>query len=659
MLAGARRRLVGRVRRGTGPPEVAVAVATTSGLAVVDAATGDRMVLAGLLAVGPCLAAVSGRPRIVAATGAYVLVLISLLAWWPNRIWGTQHHLLYLAATTAVTVVSIVVADRVRSLQRAESRAQGHRRAFAAIVEHSEDAIIAVDLDGTITGWNSGAEQIYGYSAAEMIGASSQAFQSRVRPEGVDASDARDIWARILAGERHIRYDTRRRHRDGRVMDVSMTVSPILDDDAAVVGISSICRDISATKQAEQAQRAAEERSQQAQRMASLGQLAAGVAHDFNNLLGIILNYTAFAADRADDIADDAIGSDLGRVRVAAERAVGLTRQLLTFTREDTVRPEVLDVNAAITEARDLLARTIGAHIELIAVPSPVPLMIYADAGRVQQILVNLAVNARDAMPEGGTLVIEAAAADPGERQPPLRPAPTGGRHVRLLVSDTGTGMSTEVADRIFEPFYTTKPRGQGTGLGLATVYGIVTEAGGSIQVSSEPGVGTTFVVYVPLVDAPEPLTPGVPPGPARVPPGRGQTILVVEDEPVLGYGVARMLEGNGYRVLSADGAAVALDLHAEHGCDLLLTDIVMPDTSGRRLADLLHQREPDLPVLFMSGYPDGQLGTAHPGGEEVTFIEKPFTADRLLTEVHRALAPAVDGADPLAAGPERRNVAG
>ena len=659
VFAWARRRLAGRAGRGTHLPAAAVAVATTSGLAVVDAAAGDRMVLAGLLAVGPCLAAVSGRPRMVAATGAYALALISLLAWWPDRIWGTQHHVLYLAATTAVTVVSVVVADRVRSLQQAESRAQGHRRAFAAIVEHSEDAIIAVDLDGTITGWNSGARQIYGYSAAEMIGASSRAFQSQVRPEDADGSDAHDIRARILAGERHIRYETRRRHRDGRVMDVSMTVSPILDDDEAVVGISSICRDVSATKQAEQAQRAAEERSQQAQRMASLGQLAAGVAHDFNNLLGIILNYTAFAADRAGDIADDAIGADLDRVRVAAERAVGLTRQLLTFTREDTVRPEILDVNEAIAEARDLLARTIGAHIALIAVPSPVPLMIYADAGRVQQILVNLAVNARDAMPEGGTLVIAAAAADPGERQPPLQPAPTSGRHVRLLVSDTGTGMSAEVADRIFEPFYTTKPRGQGTGLGLATVYGIVIEAGGSIQVSSEPGVGTTFVVYIPLADAPEPSTPSSRPRPGRAPQGRGQTILVVEDEPVLGHGVARILEGNGYRVLSADGAAVALDLHAEHGCDLLLTDIVMPDTSGRRLADLLHQRQPALPVLYMSGYPDGQLSTAYLTGEAITFIEKPFTADRLLTDVHQALAPAGDGAGPLAAGTEHRDVAG
>jgi PAS domain S-box-containing protein len=616
-------------------------VATTTLLAVLDAATGPSVVLAGLLAVGPCLAAVDSRPRVVAATGLYALALISLLAWRPDRIWGTQHHLLYLVATTAVTAVSVVVARRVGRLQKAESSAQGHRRAFAAIVEHSEDAIIAVDLDGTITAWNGGAERIYGFPAEQMVGASSAAFHARVRPVDADGSDAHDVRARILGGQRHVRYETQRVHRDGRVMDVSMTVSAILDDDGNVVGISSICRDISATKHAEALRLAAEQRSHQAQRMASLGQLAAGVAHDFNNLLGIILNYTGFAADRATEAAEDTITADLTRVRIAAERAVALTRQLLTFTREDTVHRQVLDLNASIGEARDLLARTIGAHIDLVAVPSGVPLMIYADPGRVQQILVNLAVNARDAMPDGGTLVIEATAADLDEGQVSLQPPPAAGRYVRLLVSDTGCGMSAAVAARVFEPFYTTKPRGQGTGLGLATVYGIVTEAGGSINVYSEPGVGTTFRVYLPLIDTPAATMTEPVPTTAPTRRGCGQTVLVVEDEPVLGQGVARILDAGGYRVLSAPGPAAALELYTEHGCDLLLTDVVMPDMPGPRLAELLHQRHPDLPVLYMSGYPNGLPDTAHLLDTTTALLEKPFTADRLLTEVHRALTQA------------------
>jgi CheY-like chemotaxis protein len=244
-------------------------------------------------------------------------------------------------------------------------------------------------------------------------------------------------------------------------------------------------------------------------------------------------------------------------------------------------------------------------------------------------------------MPGGGTLVIEATVADLDENQALLQPPPAGGRYVRLLVSDTGCGMSAEVAARVFEPFYTTKPRGQGTGLGLATVYGIVTEAGGSINVYSESGLGTTFRVYLPLVDTHATTLPETARAATRAPRGHGQTVLVVEDEPVLGQGVARILDSGGYRVLHADGAAAALDLHAEHGCDLLLTDVVMPEISGPRLADMLHQQHPDLPVLYMSGYPNGLLGAPHHVHDDIAFIEKPFTADRLLTEVHHVFAEA------------------
>jgi PAS domain S-box-containing protein len=516
--------------------------------------------------------------------------------------------------------------------QLAAQRVERHRAALAAAVEQSDDAITGTTLDGVVNAWNAGARRMFGYTAAEAVGVPAASLLNDCSL-GLDS-----LTARIAAGERGIRYEGQVRHRDGSIIDVAVAISPVVNDNGVVVGASRVSRDISATKRAEANQLAAEERARHVEHMASLGQLAGGVAHDFNNLLGIILNFTGFAAEQAAD--DESIQADLTQVRSAAERAVGLARQLLTFTRQDTIRPENLDVNVSIAEAQAMLARTIGEHIELIAVPSPTPIMIYADAGHIQQILVNLAVNARDAMPDGGTLVIEATAVDLDEDQPNLRPAPTGGRYVRLLVSDTGTGISPDVIAHIFEPFYTTKPQGQGTGLGLATVYGIITDAGGSINVYSEPGIGTTFRVYFPIVDTAHRSAP-TQPDTATAPQGHGQAILVVEDEPALALAVVRILDGAGYRTLSANAGAQALALYAEHGCDLLLTDVVMPGMSGRRLAELLRQRHPDLPVLYMSGYTNGLLGAARILDQGIAFIEKPFTARLLLTEVGDVFATA------------------
>ncbi|HEY0002876.1 MAG TPA: PAS domain S-box protein [Actinoplanes sp.] len=503
--------------------------------------------------------------------------------------------------------------------------AEAQRATLATVVQHTDDAVVGITPEGIITAWNGGAERLFGYSAEEVLGEPATMLADE---EG--SNEQADVLARIRRGERGLSYETRQLRKDGTPVDVALTIAPIEDQVGRVIGASAVARDITAAKEAAERQRAIEERTNQALRMESLGKLAGGVAHDFNNILAIIANYTEFAIEETAD--RPTVQADLTQVRTAVERATSLTRQLLTFTRADAIQPQDVDVNAALAEVQMMLERTIGEHINLIATPSSQPVAVHADPGQLQQVLLNLAINARDAMPDGGTLVLEVNSAtldgDEVNMQPPL----AAGTYARLLVSDTGQGMSPETAARIFEPFYTTKPRGKGTGLGLATVYGILAEAGGSINVYSEPGIGTTFRIYLPLVAAPA-GSPAVPPrqAPAR---GDGRTVLVVEDEPALARVVTRILSNGGYRVVSAANGAEALKMYDQYGCDAMLTDVIMPEMSGRRLADLLHERRPDLPVLFMSGYSNGLLGTTHIIDEGIAFIEKPFTADDLLHEL-------------------------
>ncbi|MFI7372753.1 PAS domain S-box protein [Actinoplanes sp. NPDC049668] len=511
----------------------------------------------------------------------------------------------------------------------AQDVADRHRATLAAVVEHSEEAIMGTTLNGTLTAWNGGAERLFGYTAAEALG---RPFS--IIADAAHQRDQRDILDRLARGER-LRYDARRVHKDGTPLDVSVSATPVTDSYGTIIGFAFVGRDIRSAKAAAERRRLIEERTHQAQRMESLGKLAGGVAHDFNNILAIIVNYTAFAAEQS--AGNPAVQADLENVRRAADRAISLTHQLLVFTRGDTIQPHDLDLNASIDEVEAMLRRTIGEHIQLITKRSPAPLTIHADGGQIQQILLNLSLNARDAMPDGGTLVIEAGRATLDEHQIHTQPPLGAGTYARLLVCDTGEGMAPEVARHIFEPFYTTKPHGRGTGLGLATVYGVVTEAGGGVNVYSEEGVGTTFRVYLPLVT--EPAAGAAAPAPSgAVPRGRGETVLVVEDEPALGRIVARILTEGGYQVQLAVSGPEALTLDGQEGCDMVLTDVIMPEMSGPRLVELLGQRHPGLPVLFMSGYSDGLLGSHNVLDPDIAFIEKPFTGDGLLRAVDAAL---------------------
>ncbi|SDT60287.1 PAS domain S-box-containing protein [Actinoplanes derwentensis] len=552
-----------------------------------------------------------------------------VLAWW-NLVTGLTGVYYWSVRQRSRTVPGLIYADPHR--QQALDEADNHRATLEAVVEHTDDAIIGVDLDGVITAWNGGAERLFGYPAAEIIG---QPESILADPAG--AEEQRRVIERVGLGERGLSYEARRWTKDGSPIDISLNVSAIRDRAGRLTGLSAVARDVTAAKEAAERQRAVEERTNQAQRMESLGRLAGGVAHDFNNILAIIVNYTDFAAEEA--AGNEALESDLKHVRIAADRAINLTRQLLTFTRGDTIQPQDVDLNAGIGEVHAMLARTIGEHINLIEVPSGHPVVVHADPGQIQQVLLNLAINARDAMPDGGTLVLEADITDLDGGELDMQPPLPAGTYARLLVSDTGEGMTADVVARIFEPFYTTKPRGQGTGLGLATVYGIVAESGGSLNVYSEPGVGTTFRIYLPLVTT---TGAGLPATLRRdaPPPGDGRTVLVVEDEPALARVVTRILSNAGYHVLTATGGPEALHLFTQHDCDVLLTDVIMPEMSGRRLAELLHEAVPTLPVLYMSGYSNGLLGTTHVLDGDIAFIEKPFTAHDLLhkiAEVHPA----------------------
>jgi signal transduction histidine kinase/CheY-like chemotaxis protein len=387
-----------------------------------------------------------------------------------------------------------------------------------------------------------------------------------------------------------------------------------------------------------------------ARRLESLGELAGGIAHDFNNLLAVIINYAAFVADGLDagpPVTDEETRStmrtDVEQISLAAQRAAHLTHQLLAFARREVVQPEVVDVNAVVTDVEQLLKSTLGEHIELRSDLAPDLRSVLIDPGRLEQILVNLAVNARDAMPDGGTLTIHTANLDVDEAYTAHRAELAPGPYVDLRVSDNGNGMTREVAERAFDPFFTTKPAGQGTGLGLATIYGIVQQAGGRAQIHSESGVGTTAAVLLPATDG-APSRTVQQAGAAQL---RGEaTILLVEDEDALREVTRRILVGTGYRVITAANGDEALAAAAQQAepIDLLLTDVVMPQMHGPALAEQIQRVRPSIRVMFMSGFAQPILESGGHLDTGVTLVEKPFSGPTLLAKVSQVLKRGTQG---------------
>ena len=362
-----------------------------------------------------------------------------------------------------------------------------YRARLASIIDSSEDAILSKDLDGTITSWNRGAERIYGYAPEEIIGKHISLLTPGDRPDEIP-----EILQKIARGESIEHYESVRVTKDGRRLDVSISVSPLRDATGEIVGASAIARDITAQKRAEGQLR-------QSQKMEAIGRLAGGVAHDFNNILGIINACTEFLRDRIDPAAEPSLYVE--NIKKALERGTALTKQLLAFSRTSAIQPRVLDLNERLRDISKLLRPLLGDDVEILIVPRSPSAVVEADPGQLDQIVVNLAVNARDAMPRGGKFILETGAVRFDEAFAEQHQAMPAGKYVLLAVSDTGIGMDEATMSRIFEPFFTTKEVGKGTGLGLATVYGIVKQSAGHILVYSEPGHGTTFKIYLPSAD--------------------------------------------------------------------------------------------------------------------------------------------------------------
>ncbi len=500
-------------------------------------------------------------------------------------------------------------------------------RRVAAVVESSQDAIVSQTLDGIILTWNLGAEQIYGYSRAEALGKSLAMIVSPDRQ-----SEFHGILKKISWGEKVEQLQTTQLKKDGTPVHISLSVSSIKDAHGKIVGASAIARDITETKRLEGM-------FLQAQKMEAVGRLAGGVAHDFNNLLGVIIGYSDIVEARLKE--DDPVRAKVLQIKKAGQGAARLTRQLLAFSRQQILDSRILNLNSVVTDVQKMLQRLIGADVEMVTALCPNLASVKADQGQIEQVIMNLIVNSRDAMPDGGTLTIETSNVELDDLYVLSHPELTAGSFVMLAVTDTGTGIDPEIQKHIFEPFFTTKEQGKGTGLGLSTVYGVVKQSGGSISVSSEVGRGTTFRIYLPQTQAAAEKDSVES---TRLFEGT-ETVLVVEDEESLRKLTCEMLLENHYNVLEASNGFEAHEISQLHQgpIHLLLTDVVMPRISGPSLAKSLVARHPNMKVLYMSGYMNSSVvqELAISGSE---FLQKPFMSDTLTRKIREILGASVLG---------------
>jgi PAS domain S-box-containing protein len=527
------------------------------------------------------------------------------------------------AFATLLGTVDSELAER----RRAEETAREHERNYRQMFDASPYPIYLFDVVTLqLVAVNDAAVHYFGHPRERMLG--------MTVTDLCPVDDAAAVSQAVTSAAPVERARRRRQIKhDGTVADVDVTSHL-----TSFAGRQVRCAVLDDVTEREQLQR----RLRQSERLESLGQLAGGIAHDFNNLLGIINGYASMSAADVEEMAagDPAwhrLHADLLEIVAAGDRAAGLTRQLLAFARADaTAELQALDLNGVVRDVEKLLRRTLGEDITLKTRLTEKSHLIKANVGRLEQILINLAVNARDAMPDGGTLTIDTDDVLVDDHYSAQHPGTVNGHYMRLRVSDTGTGMSKATLERAFEPFFTTKPTGQGTGLGLATIYGIITQAGGQAQIYSELGHGTTVAALLPITEDPAQADEAKP---AASVPGTGQKILLVEDDDSLRALTERILYRNGYTVLSAATAAAARDLAgATDDIDLLLSDVVMPDMHGPDLALMLCADRPSLRVIFMSGYAETVLAARNTLPDGAVLLNKPVSAHQLLSTMSREL---------------------
>jgi PAS domain S-box-containing protein len=513
---------------------------------------------------------------------------------------------------------TVALADAKSALRESEDR-------FQRLMKGAKDyALYMLDASGNVDSWNAGAELIEGYKAEEIVGKPLSTFYKPCD----DGQSQRNLTIATQTGRAE--EEGWRVRKDGSTFWASVVLSAIHDPSGKLLGFAKLTRDLTE-------RRNLEEQLNQARKMDAIGSLAAGVAHDFNNLLSVILSYSELLATDLKE--GDPMRADLAEITTAGLLAVTLTRRLLAFGRQQVLQPKVVDLCKVVSSTENMLRRLIGEDIEMVTNFAPDCGKVLFDLGQIEQVVMNLVVNARDAMPDGGKLTIDAREVELDAAYASDHVGVTAGPHVLLAVSDTGIGMDAATRARMFEPFFTTKDPGKGTGLGLATVFGIIKQSGGSIEVASAPNRGTNIRIYLPMVDRATVVFPSVPPPDIMTLQG-SETVLLVEDDAQVRLLTRTILSRYGYNVLDAQSGGDAFLLCEQYSgpIDLLLTDVVMPRMSGRQLAERLLAVRPGMRVLYMSGYTDDAVIRHGIFYSKVAFIQKPITPEPLARKVREAL---------------------
>jgi hypothetical protein len=513
----------------------------------------------------------------------------------------------------------------LRDISKRKMIEDAHRRSeaiFRSFVQNAPYGILRTTLDGRIVQANPALVEMLGYSSEEEVLGLRMGTDVYRNPQ--DRQEA-TLWYRTQDSVQGIEVEWK--HKDGRPFTIRCAAHVVKDEEGRVEFLEGFVEDISE-------RRAMELQLRQRQKMEAVGRLAGGVAHDFNNLLGVISGYAELVSGQADRGSE--LHNSIVQIRKAAERAAGLTRQLLAFSRQQVLETKVLNLNSIVEDMAKMLPRLLGEDIELQLSLDPEPGCVKADQGQVEQVIMNLAVNARDAMPGGGRLSIRTSRVRLESERGLKHPSMTPGDYALLTVSDTGMGMDKQTIAHIFEPFFTTKERGRGTGLGLAMVYGFVKQIGGYVWVESEPGAGATFEIYFPLVkeEIAEKMSAAAP----AVPGAGSGTVLLVEDEESLRTLTRSILEHGGYTVIEAANGTEAVEFagHSSQPIDLLLTDMVMPGMNGRAVAEKVRKLHPEVRIAFMSGYTG--FNAEESASLAGVIIAKPFSRVQLLQKLSEAL---------------------